>query len=319
MALSNLSDYFEKLLAMGGTVKLDPEKMNITMPRQPKQATQVAQSSAGVPVKAAPEGTDYVPIRTPRASLEGATGVERAPLTSDVLSSVGTPTPVSAGGPRLGNRELLSYALASAGAEVSPPGSIGRGLGVAMREYLQGKWKARAGMAEEEIRRRTALDIARIRAGAARTSDTRTTDIKNYEYYSSAEIDAGRKPMPFEEWVKTPTPEKPPITWTTAVQELDKRYSTLDENGKFLGITPENQAALAISQRVLNELRIKGFDPQTAMIEAKRRADAEIRQFEKRYHEHLEFARSQPDLEDMQRGIDELNAKALEEYGYIPQ
>jgi hypothetical protein len=61
--------------------------------------------------------------------------------------------------------------------------------------------------------------------------------------------------------VKEPEPKTPsPVTWTTATQELTKRFGKLDPTGMW-AVTPELQAGHRLAQKILVNLKDTGYDP----------------------------------------------------------
>jgi hypothetical protein len=60
---------------------------------------------------------------------------------------------------------------------------------------------------------------------------------------------------------KTPEPKTPsPVTWTTATNELTKRFGKLDPTGMW-AVTSELQASHRLAQKILVQLKDQGYDP----------------------------------------------------------
>ncbi|MBU2249630.1 MAG: hypothetical protein KKD77_22980 [Gammaproteobacteria bacterium] len=105
--------------------------------------------------------------------------------------------------------------------------------------------------------------------------------------------------------------EPAPMTWTTATQELTKRYGKLDPTGMW-AVTPELQSTHRKAQTILNEYRESKMHPLKAINEAESAANAWKIQIEKKYQEYIDKAGGNKDM------IAKINSAFYNKYGYLP-
>jgi len=105
--------------------------------------------------------------------------------------------------------------------------------------------------------------------------------------------------------------EPAPMTWTTATQELTKRYGKLDPTGMW-AVTPELQSTHRKAQAILNEYRESKMHPLKAINEAENAANTWKTTIEKRYQEFIDKAAGDKDA------IAKINSAFYNKYGYLP-
>lgn len=110
---------------------------------------------------------------------------------------------------------------------------------------------------------------------------------------------------------------RPLVTWTTAMNQLSARFGRQDPTGMW-AITPELQAAHDEAQKYLDEYRIQGMEPMTAINKANERARVWISDIENRYHEYIEAAQRIKNKDQRRETIERVRVAYLDKFGYIP-
>ena len=106
---------------------------------------------------------------------------------------------------------------------------------------------------------------------------------------------------------KTPSP----VTWTTATNELQKRFGKLDQTGMW-AVTSELQATHRKAQEILVDLQDQGVDPLRAVNEAENKARDWQKKIEDRYFQYIQDAGRDDEK------VDKVKSAFYEQYGYIP-
>jgi len=111
---------------------------------------------------------------------------------------------------------------------------------------------------------------------------------------------------------KTPS-EKGEVTWTTATNNLSKRFGSQDAMGNII-ITKELQDKHKLSQKKLVELKKQGMDP----LEAINTAEDYANKVEEKYQEYMKAAKLKRG-KDRQEAENKTRAAFKKKYGYIPR
>ncbi|MBU2177481.1 MAG: hypothetical protein KJ556_20505, partial [Gammaproteobacteria bacterium] len=137
------------------------------------------------------------------------------------------------------------------------------------------------------------------------------------DWYEFKKVKAGGYAGTYPQWKehlatiskaeKTPAP----MTWTTATNELTKRYGKLDPTGMW-AVTPELQATHRKAQSILNELREGNVHPLKAINDAENMANSWKNQIESKYFEFIDKAGSDKEA------VLKIKSAFYNKYGYLP-
>ena len=107
--------------------------------------------------------------------------------------------------------------------------------------------------------------------------------------------------------------EKGEVTWTTATNNLSKRFGSQDALGNII-ITKKLQDKHKLAQKKLYEFKKQGVDP----LDAINRAEDYANQVESKYQEYMTAAK---ELRGKERKIaeDKIKAAYKKKYGYLPR
>ena len=117
--------------------------------------------------------------------------------------------------------------------------------------------------------------------------------------------------------IEPPEPKPSPVTWTTATNEVTKRFGRLDPTGMW-AVTPELQSAHRKAQEFLAESQSTGIDPLRAVNDAENRARNWITDREQRYIEYIEDAQKIKKSSDRKLRISKIQSEFFKQFGYIP-
>ena len=117
--------------------------------------------------------------------------------------------------------------------------------------------------------------------------------------------------------IEPPEPKPSPVTWTTATNEVTKRFGRLDPTGMW-AVTPELQSAHRKAQEFLAESQNTGIDPLRAVNDAENRARNWITDREQRYIEYIEDAQKIKKSSDRKLRISKIQSEFFKQFGYIP-
>jgi len=122
-----------------------------------------------------------------------------------------------------------------------------------------------------------------------------------------------------KELAKTEQPEqrRPLVSWTTATQELTKRFGKLDPTGMW-AVTPELQVAHNKAQEFLVENKRANMEPLEAVNEANKRARTWIADREKRFYEYMEAVQKIKNKTERVSRAKQIQEAYLNEFGYVP-
>jgi len=129
--------------------------------------------------------------------------------------------------------------------------------------------------------------------------------------------ETGTQPPPklLAQWTEmfrdTPVQQRPLVTWTTATNEVTKRFGKLDPTGMW-AVTPELQATHKKAQEFLVDLKGDGLEPLKAVNEAETKARKWMKDREARYFQYIKAAGNDSDK------LDKIKSAFVEEFGYIP-
>jgi len=159
----------------------------------------------------------------------------------------------------------------------------------------------------EEGRKQQAEIAKEDRAATAPTPDIKEFQFARKEGYKGS----------FQKWQSEKKADKETgkgeVTWTTATNNLSKRFGSQDALGNII-ITKELQDKHKLSQKKLVDLKKQGMDP----LEAINTAEDYANQVESKYQEYMTAAK---ELKGKERKTaeDKIKAAYKKKYGYLPR
>lgn len=127
--------------------------------------------------------------------------------------------------------------------------------------------------------------------------------------------ETGTTPSPSKlaEWTEMFREDSGPgeVSWTTATNNLTKRFGDLDETGQWV-VTPELQRVHQKAQEILVDLKREGLEPLEAINQAEIEALEWQDKVERNYFNYIDKYRNNEEMVDL------ITSKFQEKYGYVP-
>ena len=159
----------------------------------------------------------------------------------------------------------------------------------------------------EEGRKQQAEIAKEDRAATAPTPDIKEFQFARKEGYKGS----------FQKWQSEKKADKETgkgeVTWTTATNNLSKRFGSQDALGNII-ITKELQDKHKLSQKKLVDLKKQGMDP----LEAINTAEDYANQVESKYQEYM-IAAKELKGKERKTAEDKIKAAYKKKYGYLPR